>query len=100
MYDKEFETMGNEIWTKNKIEPQYIIHQMLIILIKRIKDSKDFKGERWGYVFSIGITMQSVLTSQSGNQILQFQKKKNRAIDSVLTWILSTFKDQITTVKT
>lgn len=69
MYDKEFEKMGNEIRTKNKIEPQYT-HQMLKILIKRIKDSKDFKGEGWGYVFSTGITMQSVLTSQSGNQIL------------------------------
>ena len=98
MYDKEFETMGNEIWTKNKIEPQHI-HQMLIILIKRIKDSKDFKGEGWGYVFSTGITLQSFITSESGNQILQFQKK-NRAIDWVLTWILSSFKDQITTVKT
>ena len=98
MYDKEFETMGNEIWTKNKIEPQHI-HQMLIILIKRIKDSKDFKGEGWGYVFSTGITVQSFITSESGNQILQFQKK-NRAIDWVLTWIFSSFKDQITTVKT
>ena len=75
MYDKEFETMGNEIWTKNKIEPQHI-HQMLIILIQRIKDSKDFKGEGWGYVFSTGITLQSFITSESGNQILQFQKKK------------------------
>ena len=75
MYDKEFETRGNEIWTKNKIEPQHI-HQMLIILIKRIKDSKDFKGEGWGYVFSTGITLQSFITSESGNQILQFQKKK------------------------
>ena len=54
---------------------------MLIILIKRIKDSKDFKGEGWGYVFSTGITLQSFITSESGNQILQFQKKKNRAID-------------------
>ena len=98
MYDKEFKTMGNEIWTKNKIEPQHI-HQMLIILIKRIKDSKDFKGEGWGYVFSTGITLQSFITSESGNQILQFQKK-NRAIDWVLTWILSSFKNQITTVKT
>ena len=98
MYDKEFETMGNEIWTKNKIEPRHI-HQMLIILIQRIKDSKDFKGEGWGYVFSTGITLQSFITSESGNQILQFQKK-NRAIDWVLTWILSSFKDQITTVKT
>ena len=53
---------------------------MLIILIKRIKDSKDFKGEGWGYVFSTGITLQSFITSESGNQILQFQKKK-RAID-------------------
>ena len=47
MYDNEFETMENEIWTKNKnnnIEPQNI-HQMLIILINGIKDSKDFKGE-------------------------------------------------------
>ena len=75
MYDKEFETMGNEIWTKNKIEPRHI-HQMLIILIQRIKDSKDFKGEGWGYVFSTGITLQSFITSESGNQILQFQKKK------------------------
>ena len=49
---------------------------MLIILIKRIKDSKDFKGEGWGYVFSTGITLQSFITSESGNQILQFQKKK------------------------
>ena len=53
---------------------------MLIILIQRIKDSKDFKGEGWGYVFSTGITLQSFITSESGNQILQFQKK-NRAID-------------------
>ena len=75
MYDNEFETMGNEIWTKNKIEPHYI-HQMLNILIKRIKDSKDFKGEGLGYVFSTGITLQSFITSESDNQILQFQKKK------------------------
>ena len=49
-------------------------------MIKRIKDSKDFKEEGWGYVFSTGITLQSFITSESGNQILQFQKK-NRAID-------------------
>ena len=60
---------------------------------------EDFKGKGWGYVLSTGITLQGFITSESGNQILQFQKK-NRAIDSVLTWILSTFKDQITTVKT
>ena len=24
MYDNEFETMGNKIWTKNKIEPQHL----------------------------------------------------------------------------
>ena len=24
MYDNEFETMGNEIWTKNKVEPQHL----------------------------------------------------------------------------
>ena len=50
MYDKEFETMGNEIWTKNNIEPQHI-HQMLIILIKRIKDSKEFQGGGVGVCF-------------------------------------------------
>ena len=83
MYDKEFETMGNEIWTKNKIEPRHI-HQMLIILIKRIKDSKHFKGEGWGYVFSTGITLQSFITSESGNQILQFQKKTGQLIEYLL----------------
>ena len=80
---KSSKTMGNEIWTKNKIEPQHI-HQMLIILIKRIKDSKDFKGEGWGYVFSTGITLQSFITSESGNQILQFQKKTGQLIEYLL----------------
>ena len=45
---------------------------------------EDFKGKGWGYVLSTGITLQGFITSESGNQILQFQKK-NRAIDSVLT---------------
>ena len=57
---------------------------MLIILIKRIKDSKDFKGEGWGYVFSTGITLQSFITSESGNQILQFQKKTGQLIEYLL----------------
>ena len=57
---------------------------MLIILIQRIKDSKDFKGEGWGYVFSTGITLQSFITSESGNQILQFQKKTGQLIEYLL----------------
>ena len=28
MYDNKFETTGNKIWTKNKIEPQQISHMI------------------------------------------------------------------------
>lgn len=51
MYDKEFEKMGNEIRTKNKIEPQYT-HQMLKILrLKGLKIQRISRG-RGGGMFS------------------------------------------------
>ena len=35
MYDNEFKTMGNKIWTKNKIEPQHYTPSILIITASR-----------------------------------------------------------------
>ena len=55
MYDNEFETEF-----ENEFENEF----------------EDFKGKGWGYVLLTGITLQGFITSESGNQILQFQKKK------------------------
>ena len=47
MYDNEFETMENKIWTKDKIEPQHIQY------VKVHEPSSTNRESRWNFLYNL-----------------------------------------------